>query len=104
MGIDPSHPFSHQTALFDKAKHRPVVQDDQARQRIKQTKSGATLREIPAGELADHERMNGDLVFLQEAGQCPIRAAEMIHPDGGIDEDHFSGAVRRRGMGLRFGA
>ena len=43
------------------------------------------ILEIAAGDLADHERMDPHLVFVEQAGQRLVADAEMLDPDRSVN-------------------
>ena len=53
-----------------------------------QIKNLAALRQIAAGQFFDHERVRQDRALVEKRGQACVAVPEMLHPNGGIDQDH----------------
>ncbi len=64
------------------------------------------IRKAAAGELADDQRMHGNLAFFQPSPEFTIAPAEVIDPHGGVYQSQRAdlAAGRRRGMAFILGA
>lgn len=60
------------------------------RQRLKQGEKLGAICETATGDLADHIGMHCDLPRSQQVLQMRVGAAQMINPDGCVNEDHGS--------------
>ncbi len=86
MSIDPADAATHEAVGLDEKQHLPVVDDRRVREGSQEGQDLAPPPEVPAGELADHERVSPHLPGAQALGQRLVASAKMIHPDRGVDE------------------
>jgi hypothetical protein len=85
----------------DEAEDLGVSRDDGLRQISQQAEHHARVAQPAERDLAQNERVPEHLASLEQAGEGGIPAAQMIDPDGGIDEQQlrsrlFGAAARRR--------
>lgn len=62
---------------------------------------GRPAQEVSACQFSEDKRMNRNGFSLEQVNQIPVGPAEVIDPDGGIDEDYHAGL--RRGTSRSFG-
>ena len=70
------------------------------RQLIQEVKELCALLQRTAGQLPDHERMTEHRVRLERVDKACVAAAQVVDPDGRVDQDHADrrGVERRRGI------
>lgn len=81
---------------FEEAQRAFVCRNLESRQRLEKFDDLCALPDASDSNLADHERMTDDSAVVQSILQIAIRFAEMVDPDGRVDEGH-SNDRRRRG-------
>jgi hypothetical protein len=50
------------------------------------SQNGLAVREMPARELSNHERMGPDIALLEKLNERRISLAQVIDPDGSVDK------------------
>jgi len=86
MHVHPPEIPTHQTARGDKREHLVMARCRHARQRGEGIEKLLSLGQVTAGQLANDEVVRADLGLLKEFDERGISPAQMIHPDGGINE------------------
>ena len=102
MDIDPADSQAVQMLLFEKPERLLVPGQRGLRQRDKKIQDLSPVPQVPAGQLPQDEWMPQNL-FVTEQGTKPVVSpAEMIDPNGGIDQDHAAFRLLLRGGRTRF--
>src|SRR5437016_14109021 len=86
MHVHPRETPTHQTARGDEREHLVIARCGHARQRGEGIEKLLSLGQVTAGQLANDEVVRADLGLLKEFDERGISPAQMIHPDGGINE------------------
>ncbi len=102
MNVDPSDSGTRKVVPFHEGEHFVVPDDGRSGQVRESPKDLTPTGETSQSELALHERMDEDVELFQMRGQTRAAGAEVLYPDGGVDED-AQGRVRREvpGRGRR---
>lgn len=96
MNVDPTQPPAHQAVHFEEPKEFHIVRNGNQRQPRQQFKDLAAWVQVAARQLADHEGMTNDLLFLKRLTNRSIASSEVIDPDRRVDKNHFTVRVDRR--------
>jgi hypothetical protein len=88
VDIDPSNTLCHELARLDEIENLLMIHDRSVRQGGQESQDLPPSCEAPAGKFANHERMGPYLTIQQATCQEGIASAQVIDPDGGIDEEH----------------
>jgi hypothetical protein len=86
MHVDPTESTAHQASTLDECKHFVVIRNRHRRQLADQLEDVAAPRKISAGKLPDDERVCPNQPVFEELRESLVALAQMIYPDGGIDE------------------
>src|SRR5262245_55705124 len=86
MHVYPTQSSAEELVRFDEFQRLIMLSNGHRRQRRKQCEYSLTLRQASAGELSDHERMDPDLACVELLRKLGIPRAEMIYPNGRVDE------------------
>ena len=102
MHVDPPEPAPHQGVSVNEGQHFLLVHDRRLGEIVKEPQDFAPASERAAGEFTHYEGVAEHSFLEQQPGELPIGDAEMVDPDGGIDQNHWEvrpARVRRRGTG-----
>jgi hypothetical protein len=87
---------THELLPLDKEENFRILGHDAPRQSFEREEHLLAVTEISAGELAHHERVRQHLRIAQERNQTIVAVAKVIHPYGGVNDDHAARVLRRR--------
>src|SRR2546430_4016889 len=74
------------------------------RQSLQQSEHLSTIPQGTTRQFPDDERVRQHLLFVEKTRQLSVAGAEMIDPDGSIDQDHATEPGRRRRTGFSLGS
>lgn len=86
MDVDPSDPLGHEPMRVDEVEHILMIEQRRLWQGSQELQDLAPSLKAAAGEFTDHEGMRPHLPGAQAFCQEVITPAEVIDPDGGVDE------------------
>ena len=86
MDVNPSDALRHEPTRLDEVENLLMIQQRRLRQGCQEPQDLPPSLQAPAGEFADHEGMCPHLAVPQAIGQEIIAPAEVIDPDGSVDE------------------
>jgi hypothetical protein len=86
VDVDPSDTLRHEPMRLDELQDFLMIAQRGVRQGRQECQDLAPSRQGTAGEFADHEGMSPHFAAAQAIRQEIIASAEVIDPDGGIDE------------------
>jgi hypothetical protein len=101
MDIEPAQSFGVQLVAVDDAHRFVMTSDRRLRKHGQQGEYLDSVLQAATGQLTDDKRVTEDPTLQQECLEFSIAPAEVIDPDGGIDE-YQAAPVRRRGVGFSF--
>src|SRR5438132_10287028 len=101
MRIDPAYPPAMQPLALNNAHHFLVLRPLRLGQGLEQGKDLLPVAQNPACQLTDDERMDQHLRVLQEGLELAVSSAQVIDPDGRVNEDHATRPDRRRRIPLK---
>ena len=101
MHIDVADALAVQPVAVDVGEYLIGLCHSRHRQVLQQAKNGAAVAQAAAGDLADDERVGDYGAALQQFGQLRVASAQMVDPDGSVDEDQRAAAGRRRGTAVK---
>ena len=90
MCIDPADPSSLEPVRVDEMQHLFMSGERNCRECIQQAEDLVSPPQVATRQLADNERMADGLSFVQQLREMTVPSAQVIHPDGGVDENHFA--------------
>jgi|SRR6516225_1033880 len=96
MRIHPANPLAVQLLALNHTHHFLMLGDLRLRQSLEQSKDLLTIAQRPARQLTDDEGMGHHLTVFQEGPKHAVSNAQMIDPDGRVDEGHAMRRGRRR--------
>jgi len=82
-------------------QHLGIYHDADTRQIIEQKQDLGSIVQVAAGQFADHVRVSRNLRIIAQRRESRITVAQVIDPDGRIDE-HHSAAARLRGPDVAY--
>jgi hypothetical protein len=88
MHVDISDTSTHQRLLLDEFQHLGVGCNRRVWQPSEKAQNLFTIADISARELANDERVNQDLVTLEQGDEVWLTSAKVIDPDRSVDENH----------------
>jgi len=88
VGVDEPYATAVKVLIVDEGQDLVMLGLPRPRQGMKQFEDCVPPGEGTAGEFADHKRMADDVARLQEHGQLAVAPAQVVDPDGCVDEDH----------------
>jgi hypothetical protein len=94
VGIDIADANPLKLMSINEFQNLLVGGDTRLRQSMQLAYSKMTLLQIAQGELANHKGMRENGSDIEQAHKDLVRGAQMMHPDGRIDQDH-AGFERR---------
>lgn len=86
MHIDPPEAGPRQLVFVDESQHFVVVDLGRLGKRPEKSQHLGTTLQVSTSELADHELMAPDLALLQRGDQAAIPSAQVLDPDGCVDQ------------------
>src|SRR6516225_2856651 len=104
MRIDPADPLAVQVLALNHAHHFLMLGDLRLGQSLEQSKDLHPIAQPPACQLTDDEGMGQHLTDFQEGPKHAVSSAQMIDPDGRVDEGHATRPGRRRRIVLKPGS
>lgn len=84
--VDPAQTLAGEPLRVDESKHFAVLDEWRGWKRGERTEDLASPRQVPAREFPDDEDVRPHLPGLEQVLQRRIGPAEVVHPDGRIDE------------------
>ncbi len=104
MSVNPGDSLAEQTMLIQKAENFVLIGGSGAGQAAKIIQEFLSRPDISARDFSNHERMYQDLAVQKELTELRIILTEMLHPNGGVRQDHRPpAAARLRGAAWKFG-
>jgi hypothetical protein len=103
MRIDIPDAAPEQGLTLDEMQYLGVRGDGGLRQLSQGVENHLALPQSAERQLAGHERVAEDLCPLEQPAKRIVAGAQMVDPDGGIDQDQRERG-RRRGIDFRFGS
>lgn len=102
MDVDETDPAAHQRVTIEEAEHLGMSRHGDSGETPEQIEHLLEVPQVPARELPDHEGVHAHPAGLQLPGQPAASGAQVVDPDGRVDEDHAPRAPfpRRRGGAL----
>jgi hypothetical protein len=104
MRINPPDPPAVQPLPLDNAQNFLVLCGLRFGQRLKERQDLLPIAQSSARQLTYDERMGEHVSVRQERLQLAVSYAQVVDPDGGIDEDHTAWPGRRRRPALNRGS
>lgn len=95
MGVDIADTESEEVLLLNEKQNFWIRGDNGLRQTLQRAQNQTTLTQIADGKLTDHEGMRQDSFVLKETSEGAVSGAQVIDPDGGVDQDHVDSGRRR---------
>ena len=86
VDVDPPYTLRHELTRLDEVEDLLMIEQRRVRQGCQEPQDLSPSLQGPAGEFADHEGMRPHLAGVQAIRQEVIAPAEVIDPDGGVDE------------------
>jgi hypothetical protein len=86
VDVDPAEALPHQLTGLYELQNLAMSEKLRVRQDREEPQDFSPSPERPASELADHEGMRPHLTTTQTIRQDVIATAEVVHPDGRVDE------------------
>jgi hypothetical protein len=102
VDVDPPDSFSLQFRALEKFKRLAVPGKRGLRQGRKKAKNLTPVPQVPASQFSENKHVPKHLFTAEQRLEPFVPPAEVVDPDGGVDEDHAARAVRLRGGRSRF--
>lgn len=94
---------AHQVIPLNKEQYLIVCETRSRGECMKQGKNLRPVFQVATGQLTDDKGMNNHLKIEEQFFQMRVAFAEVVNPDGSINQDHYDDPVcRRLGIGWRF--
>jgi len=103
MRVEVVNANAKQLFFVDEPKHFQLGRDTGLWQILQGLQHHFTVEQIAQGYFTDDKGVCQHLAFAQPPGQSLIRCAQVINPDGGIDQNH-AGTVWRLGISANCGS
>ena len=100
LQVAPAEAEAVQAVVFEKGEGLRRAGGGDPREALQLGEGGRAAGEVAAGEFADDDGMAGDLARVEALGEGGQAAAEVLHPDGGVREDHRAGGALRGRRGV----
>ena len=97
MNVDPPETPSEEHLRFEEQKRFGVMHHGGAWKRGEEGEDFGTSPEVSAGQLSDHEGVHPALAVTQPLRERVAPAAQMVDPDGRIDQHRLSAGVSGAG-------
>ena len=94
MQVDPAETTPLQGMGLQKVEYLQVVDQYNLWQLVQCAEYFRSACEIPAGQLADYERVGQYECVLEQLAETAVAAPKMIHPHGGVHQNHDEGQAR----------
>jgi hypothetical protein len=104
MRIDPADPLTVQMLALNHKHHFLMLGDLRFGQSLEQSKDLHPIAQCPACQLTDDEGMGQHLTAFQEGPKHAVSSAQMLDPNGRVDEGHATRPGRRRLIVLKPGS
>lgn len=88
MDIDKTDTQTHEPMLIDEEEKLIRSDGESDGESLQQIQDSISVFEIAAGQFPDDIRMASHLTIEQQCFEPAVARAQMIDPDGSIDEDH----------------
>lgn len=88
MDVDPSDSFSVKFRALEKFKRLAVAGKGSLGYRGQQAKDLSPIPEVPASQFSEDEHMAQNPFVAEQGPKLFVPTAEVIDPDGGVDQDH----------------
>jgi hypothetical protein len=100
LRVDIADTEAEQPVPLDEREQLVGLADDrlwQCRQLLQDFAALPGRAQMPHRKLTDHPRMSKDPALMKEPQQRRLAIAEMVDPNRGVDQDHSTGSLLRRG-------
>lgn len=96
--VDVANAFAHEALVFNEMHDLLVQGGFDGGQRLEQLDHCLSVLQVATGQLPDHKRMGCHLCLHQGLHQQGLALPQVIHPNGGVDQNHAVDACLGTGM------
>src|SRR5574337_16606 len=104
MGVHPPNSASVEPLALNEFQDFAMLCQPGSRQGLQQNQHLSTIPQGTARQFPDDERVCQHLLFVEKTYQFSVAGAEVIDPDGSVDQDHATEPGRRRRTGFSPGS
>jgi len=102
VDVDPADSLPVQLPALEKSEHFIVPGKGRLRQRGEEGEDLPPVPQVPAGEFPQDEPVAQNPFFAEQGAESVVPAPEVVHPDGGVNQDQAARTDRLRGGRRRF--